>query len=123
VNGSNRDDTPLGQLMRDFHCKKSGEMKYKDLADTVRYYKEDEGGYNMCKLMEDYTAKKMRTAHEEGELKGKIEGKREGKKEGENAKARETARKMIAKGMDFNEIAELVGLSVAQVEELAKENK
>jgi uncharacterized protein YjcR len=36
---------------------------------------------------------------------------------------KETARKMIAKGMDFAEIAELVGLSFAQVEKLAKENK
>jgi predicted transposase YdaD len=30
---------------------------------------------------------------------------------------------MSAKGMDFAEIAELVGLSVEQVEQLAKENK
>jgi predicted transposase/invertase (TIGR01784 family) len=86
-------------------------MKYKDLADTVRYYKEDEGGYNMCKLMEDYTAKKMRTAHEEGERRGEIETKEK------------TARKMIADGMPIDMIVKYSGLSVAQVEELAKENK
>jgi predicted transposase/invertase (TIGR01784 family) len=53
--------------------------------------------------MEDYTERKSRIARE---------------KEKE-----ETARKMIAKGMDHAEIAELVGLSVAQVEQLAKETK
>jgi hypothetical protein len=99
VNGSNRDDTPLGQLMQDFHCKTSAEMKYKDLADTLKYFKEQgEGGYNMCRLMEDYTGKKVHIAQIE------------------------TARKMIAKGMDHVEIADLVGLSVAEVEALAKEN-
>jgi predicted transposase/invertase (TIGR01784 family) len=102
-------------------------MNYKDLAETVKYYKEDNGGYNMCKLMEDYTEKKSRMAEQRGEQrgeekgiqKGKIEGKKEGMLEGK----KETARKMIAKGMDFSEIAELVGLSVEQVKQLAKENK
>jgi hypothetical protein len=107
VNGSNRDDTPLGQLMQDFHCKKSADMNYKDLAETVKYYKEDNGGYNMCKLMEDYTERKSRIAEQRGEITTK----------------NKTACKMIAKGMDFAEIAELVGLSVEQVEQLAKENK
>jgi predicted transposase/invertase (TIGR01784 family) len=94
-------------------------MNYKDLAETVKYYKEDNGGYNMCKLMEDYTERKSRIARAEGEQKGKEEGIQKGKIEGKE----ETARKMIAKGMDFSEIAELVGLSVEQVEQLAKENK
>jgi hypothetical protein len=111
VNGSNRDDTPLGQLMQDFHCKTSAEMKYKDLADTLKYFKEgSEGGYNMCRLMEDYTERKRE------------EGKEEGKKEGENAKARETARKMIADGMATEIIAKYSGLTVSEVEALAKEN-
>jgi predicted transposase/invertase (TIGR01784 family) len=115
VNGSNRDDTPLGQLMQDFHCKKSADMNYKDLAESVKYYKEDDGGYNMCKLIEDYMEKRSRIAEQKGEQRGE--------EKGENAKAKETARKMIAKGMDYAEIAELVGLSLAQVEKLAEESK
>jgi hypothetical protein len=94
--------------MQDFHCKTSAEMKYKDLADTLKYFKEQgEGGYNMCRLMEDYTAKKFK----------------EGERRGENAKARETAHKMIADGMATEMIAKYSGLTVAEVEELAKENK
>jgi hypothetical protein len=79
-------------------------MKYKDLADTLKYFKEQgEGGYNMCRLMEDYTERKTFAARKEEKY--------------------ETARKMIAKGMDHAEIAELVGLTMAEVETLAKENK
>jgi predicted transposase/invertase (TIGR01784 family) len=102
-------------------------MNYKDLAETVKYYKEDNGGYNMCKLMEDYTERKSRIAREEGEQKGKEEGIQKGKIEGERSgalKANEkTARKMIADGMPFDMIAKYSGLTVEQVEKLAKENK
>jgi hypothetical protein len=52
--------------------------------------------------MEDYTAKKMRAARTE--------------------KANETARKMIADGMATEMIAKYSGLTVAEVETLAKEN-
>jgi DNA invertase Pin-like site-specific DNA recombinase len=85
--------------MQDFHCKTSAEMKYKDLADTLKYFKEQgEGGYNMCRLMEDYTVKKVHIAQIE------------------------TARKMIADGMATEMIAKYSGLTVAEVEALAKEN-
>jgi predicted transposase/invertase (TIGR01784 family) len=95
-------------------------MKYKDLSDTLKYFKEEgEGGYNMCKLMEDFTEQR----YEKGIQKGKIEGKIEGKKEGEKAKAKETARKMLADGMPIDMIAKYSGLSVLQVKELVKENK
>jgi hypothetical protein len=78
-------------------------MNYKDLAESVKYYKEDDGGYNMCKLMEDYTERKSRIAEQKGK--------------------EETARKMIADGMPFDMVAKYSGLTVAQVEQLAEENK
>lgn len=46
VNGAYRDDTPLGLLMKDFSCKIVSDMHYKELADRVRYFKEDEEGVN-----------------------------------------------------------------------------
>lgn len=55
VNGSYRDDTPLGRLMHDFSCTDPSGMNYKVLADRVRYFKEDkEGVQAMCKIFEDF---------------------------------------------------------------------
>lgn len=44
VNGENRDNTPLGKLMKDFFCTIPNNMFYKELASRVRYFKENEGG-------------------------------------------------------------------------------
>ena len=44
----------LGKLMHDFSCTDAKDMKYKILADRVRYFKEDEKGVaTMCKAMEE----------------------------------------------------------------------
>ena len=54
VNGSYRDDSPLGLLMKDFSCRNAEDMHYKILADRVRYFKEDEKGVGaMCKAVEE----------------------------------------------------------------------
>ena len=54
VNGSYRDDSPLGLLMKDFDCRNPEDMYYKILADRVRYFKRDEKGVGiMCKAVED----------------------------------------------------------------------
>ena len=55
VNGADKDaSTVLGKLMHDFFCTDPDDMHYKELADKVRYFKEDEKGVAaMCKVMED----------------------------------------------------------------------
>lgn len=54
VNGSYRDDSPLGLLMKDFACRNAKDMYYRILADRVRYFKEDEKGVGvMCKAVEE----------------------------------------------------------------------
>jgi hypothetical protein len=55
VNGADKDaSTALGKLMHDFFCTDPDDMNYKELADKVRYFKEDEKGVaTMCKVMED----------------------------------------------------------------------
>ena len=55
VNGADKDSTTeLGKLMNDFFCTSPDDMNYKELADKVRYLKEDEKGVaTMCKAMED----------------------------------------------------------------------
>ena len=55
VNGAYKNSsTELGKLMHDFFCTNPDDMNFKQLADKVRYYKEDEKGVTaMCKVMED----------------------------------------------------------------------
>ena len=73
VNGSNREDTPLGRLMQDFFCERPEQMNYKELAQRVDYFKAEAEGVNtMCELMEKFGEKKM----EEGRMEGLLEGKR-----------------------------------------------
>lgn len=91
VNGEDKDGaTELGKLMHDFFCTDPDDMHFKQLADMVRYFKEDEKGVAaMCKVMEDMRAEAARMAVLES--------------------ARETAERMIKKGkMSLEEIAEYV---------------
>jgi predicted transposase/invertase (TIGR01784 family) len=56
----------------------------------------------------------MGTTHREG----RMEGIKEGIREGEKAKALETARKMLADGLELAMIIKYTGLSLAEVENL-----
>ena len=54
VNGAYRNGK-IGDLMHDFSCKKSVDMKSAILAEKVRHLKEDDKGVRkMCKIMEDF---------------------------------------------------------------------
>ena len=54
VNSQIKDESALGKLMHDFSCTDAKDMRYKILADRVRYFKEDEKGVaTMCKAMEE----------------------------------------------------------------------
>lgn len=75
VNSSVQEDTELGWLMHDFHCKNADEMHSKILADRVRTLKETEKGVdNMCRELE----KLCSDSKEEGRIEGRIEGRMEG---------------------------------------------
>lgn len=54
VNSKIQDNSSLGRLMHDFYCANADDMYYKEIADRVRYFKEDQEGVRiMCKQMED----------------------------------------------------------------------
>ena len=55
VNGAYKnDESPIGKLMHDFRCTSASDMFYPELAKSVRYFKETEGGRDkMCKAIED----------------------------------------------------------------------
>ena len=62
VNSQIKDETELGRLMHDFSCTDADDMKYKILADRVRYFKEDKKGVEtMCKVMEDMRNEVVKT--------------------------------------------------------------
>ena len=67
VNGVDRDaSTELGKLIHDFFCTDPNDIHYKELADKVRYFKEDEKGVAaMCKVMEDMRNESARKAEEQ----------------------------------------------------------
>ncbi len=95
VNGAYKDDSPLGLLMQDFRCSDPEQMHYKELADRARYFKEDKEGI-----------KKM---------SGFSDEIRQEEKE-------EIAIKLLERGkMTWEEIAEVTGLSLDDMKELAEE--
>ena len=105
VNGSNREDTPLGRLMHDFFCERPEQMNYKELAKRADYFKaEPEGVNTMCELMEKFGEKKL----EEGRMES----------------ARRTATALLALGkLTLSQIAEATQLSQEEVERLAGTTK
>ena len=54
VNGDRKNRSPLGKLMYDFSCTGPSYMNYPQLADRVRYFKEDrQGVQDLCEILED----------------------------------------------------------------------
>lgn len=93
VNGAYRDESPIGLLMHDFSCNDPSKMNYKELADVSADLKGENG---MCRIMEELI-------YDEKE---------------------ESAVKMIeGKKLSFEDIAEYLGLTVEQVEEIAKKHE
>ena len=100
VNGADKDvSTALGKLMHDFFCTDPDDMHYKELADKVRYFKEDRKGVAaMCKVMED-----MRN---EAVEKDRIQN----------------ALEMLKDGLSIEKVAKYSRLAIERVKELAMPN-
>ncbi len=110
VNGSYRDlGTELGKLMSDLSCKDPKEMNFKSLADKVRYFKYTRKGVEiMAGTLAAWAEEITGEAMERGEKKGKKKSKVE------------IAQKLLQRGgMEVEEIAELTGLSLKNVQKLA----
>ena len=105
VNGEYRDDSDIGRLMHDFNCTSADDMNFPLLAEKTRYLKENTRGVSeMCRAMEELYAE------------GKEEGRAEGMEQGKLEQAKAMAQKLLRKGDSLEEIADLVGYSVATVE-------
>ena len=67
VNGEYQGDNPLGKLMHDFTTANADEMYYDELAERMRYLKQDEEGVVMVsKIVEEYGDERAAEALKQG---------------------------------------------------------
>lgn len=104
VNGSYRDDSPVGKLMHDFPCTDPSDMCYNVLADRARFFKESKEGIAvMCKVLDDM----RRQSYQEGMAEGK------------NKNRKETALNLLKLGtISLDDISFATGLSLDEVKKL-----
>ena len=115
VNSSRRDNTELGRLMRDLHCKDSKDIQSSVLAQRVFELKETQKGVEtMCREMDQIYA----AGAEFGETKGLAKGVTVG----ELKKAKEIALKMYIQKRPMEEIASLLEVPVDTVREWVQSN-
>lgn len=107
VNGSYRDDSPVGKLMHDFSCTDPSEMCYTVLADRARFFKESKEGIAvMCKVLEDM----------------RLQSYQEGVAEGKKNNRKETALNLLKLGtISLDDISFATGLSLDEVKKLSEE--
>lgn len=108
VNGAYRDETPIGKLMHDFSCTDPANMYFDELAQRVRFFKENKEGVSiMCKAMEDMRNESLK------------EGIERGMKQGMKRGMKSAALRMLEAGKyALEEIAEISGLSLDDVKGL-----
>ena len=106
VNGDYRGDTPLGKLMHDFSTPNADEMYYDELANRVRFHKQDEKGVEtMCEIIEEYGDQRAAEAM----------------KQGMQQKAIEDAKSFYANGVSIELISKSLKMTPEQVKEIVKD--
>lgn len=89
------------------------------IAELAQLSQEDRQAYeDSLKYYRDLK-NSLDTAFEEGKTEGRMEGEQIGLQKGEYRKARQTAEKCLQKGMSIEETAELTGLSIEEVRQIA----
>ena len=106
VNSHRQDDTELGRLMQDFHCRNAEDIHSEVLAQRVHELKENQEGV-------DFMSREMDEIYNEGEEHGRARGFAEG----EMKKAKETALTLADRGMSVSDIADIVKVNVKLVQE------
>ena len=110
VNSSRQENTELGRLMHDLHCKNAEDMHSEVLAKRVYELKETQEGV-------DFMCREMDEIYNEGAERGRVQGIAEGLAAGEMKKAKETALTLAERGMAVSDIADIVKVSVKLVQE------
>ena len=101
VNSRKQEDTELGRLMHDLHCKNADEMHSPVLAMRVHELKDTQKGVElMCHEMEKIYSEGMESGEKRGELKAK----------------KETALSLAEMGLPVEKIAKAVNHNVKDVQ-------
>ena len=109
VNSRKQNDTELGKLMHDLHCKRADKMYSRILAKRVYELKEtQEGVESMCQEMEQIFSEGQRYGEKRGEKRGERRGKLKAKKE--------AAVSLNEMGLSADKIAEVVKVSAETVQ-------
>ena len=112
VNGEYKGDDSLGKLMHDFSTPDADEMYYTELAERVRFYKQNETGVKMAsKIVEEYGNDRAAEALKQGIEQGALQ------------QAIETAARMLKKNVPVDDIAEYTGLTVEKILELKNQGE
>ena len=107
VNSRKQEDTELGRLMHDLHCKNADEMHSPVLAKRVHELKDTKKGVElMCHEMEKIYSEGMESGEKRGELKAK----------------KETALSLAEMGLPVEKIAKAVNHNVNEVQKWIDEN-
>ena len=109
VNSKKQDDTELGRLMHDLHCKEADKMYSNVLSARVQQLKETEEGVNqMCQELEEIYNEGVEKGEQFGFLRGEQSGKLKAKKE--------TTLALLEMGMSSEQIAKAVNLSIETIQ-------
>ena len=140
VNGEIKDDTPLGQLMHDFYCENPNDMNYSELAERVRYFKQEGKEHKsmspitqeflaqMRELMIDDIRDEMRDevrSEVRDEVRNEVrdEVRNEVRDEVSKATLAGATKRMLSDGkLSPEKIAEYLGTTVDEVKALARES-
>ena len=111
VNSKKQDDTQLGRLMHDLHCKKADEMHSPILAKRVYELKETQKGVElMCHEMDKIYSEGMESGEKRGIEMGELKAKKE------------TILSLAEMGIPVDKIAKAVNLSEKDVQKWIDEN-
>ena len=123
VNGSYRGNDALGKLMHDFCTPNADEMNYKELAEKVRYHKNQEGGMRtMCRIIEEYGKERAAEARKIALAEGLQRGLKNGIKRGVQENAIANAKNLLSLNkLSEKEIADCCSLPLEQVLALKEE--
>ena len=113
VNSKKQEDSELGRLMHDLHCKNAKDMHSDILSSRVYELKEtEEGVKEMCKDMEEIYSEGM----EKGMASGRLLGLEEGEYIGAEKKAKETVLALAEMKMPIEQIAQAVKVTIEVVQ-------
>ena len=128
VDSKNQEDTELGRLMHDFHCKSPEEMYRSVLQKQVFQLKRTREGVNfMCREMDKIYRDGEKNGQERGEKIGQERGEKIGQKRGKKQGIRNEQRRIVnslkRKGKTMDEIAYLTGIHETVVKKLLGEER